>query len=67
MRYFEFGMDEDRVRALVKQIVDTYEKGLHDHGSYDMALENVQEVTVKSMETVAETIEELYDHTGTMH
>lgn len=60
-------MDEHGVRALVKQIVDTYEKGLHDHGSYEMALENVQEVTVQSMENVAESIEELYDHIGTMH
>lgn len=67
MRYFELEMDENHIRSLVKQIVDTYEKGLHDYGSYQQALESVQELTLHSMENVAESIEELIDYTGTMH
>ena len=67
MRYFEIEMDEDGIRSLIKQIVDTYENGLHEHGSYALALESVQEITLNSMETVAESIEELIEHTGTMH
>lgn len=67
MRYFEIEMDENAMRAFVKQIVDTYEKGLRVHGSYAQSLEHVQELTIQSMETVAESIEELVDHTGRFH
>jgi hypothetical protein len=67
VRYFGIEMDEDGIRSLVKQIVDTYESGLHEHGTYQAAVEFVQEVTLNSMENVAESIEEIIEHTGTIH
>lgn len=67
MRYFEIEMDEDAIRSLVKQIIDSYENGLHEHGNYALAVESVQEITLNSMETVAESIEELIEYTGTKH
>lgn len=67
MLRFEIEMDEDQVRHMVKAIVDQYEQAWHRHGSYQIALEHAQEVTVKTMENTAESVEELIEHRGTMH
>ncbi len=67
MLRFEIEMDEDQVRGMVKAIVDQYEQAWHRHGSYQIALEHAQEVTVKTMENTAESVEELIEHRGTMH
>ncbi len=67
MLIFDLQIDEDQVRHMVKAIVDQYEQAWHRHGSYQIALEHAQEVTVKTMENTAESVEELIEHTGTMH
>lgn len=67
MLHFEIEMDEDQVRSMVKAIVDNYEQAWHRHGSYQVALEHAQEVTVRTMENTAEAVEELIEHHGPMH
>jgi len=67
MLHFEIEMDEDQVRHMVKAIVDQYEQAWHRHGSYQIALEHAQEVTVKTMENTAEAVEELIENKRNFH
>jgi len=53
MKFYELEMDEDGVKSLVKNIIDSYEEGLHNLGSYAAAVSNTQEVTIASFEDVA--------------
>lgn len=67
MRFFELDIDESQLRRLVKAVIDKYESGLREHGSYQKAVEFAQDDTIQSMENAAEFVGELIDHTGTMH
>ena len=62
MRFFELELDEQQIRSMVKSIINRYEKGLHDHGSQQIAIEVTQEETVQSMENAAELCEELIEY-----
>jgi hypothetical protein len=66
MRFFEIDIDEDQLRAIVKIIVDHYEHGLHEHGSYQAALEMTQEATIRKIEDDAAFMEHV-EHSSVLH
>lgn len=67
MLFFDIECDEDQMRRWVKAVIDNYEENLHRHGSYQTAIEATQETAVQFMENHAQAVEELIEHTGTMH
>lgn len=67
MLFFEIEWDEDQVRRFVHSVIDQYNRSFHDCGSHQQAVETTQEITLHTMENTAESIEELIEHTGTMH
>ncbi len=67
MLLFEIEMDEDQVRAMVRNIIHCYERGLHEHGSQQVAIEVTEETTVQSMENTAEAVEELIENKRNFH
>ena len=71
MKLYEFTCSADQIRHFVRVIVDSYEKGLHTHGSYETSLEAVQEIAVKSIDRLAIEsdldMDELTPMTNTKH
>lgn len=68
MRYFTVEMSEAQINRAIKSVIDNYERCYHDLGNYQDALQAVQDLTIHSMEAVAEEIiiTEM-EATGTIH
>lgn len=67
MRFFEIDMDEDHLRRFIKAVIDQYERGLHDYGNYQDAVQVTQDTTIQNFEDNAEAMESMIDNQERMH
>lgn len=54
MNVYDLTMTEEGVREWVATIIDTHERTLAETGSYDLAMQMTQDVTIASLEDKAE-------------